>query len=246
MRLAGKVAIITGGSKGIGRETAILFAREGASVAVVDVDSAAGQETIEEIASFEGKAVFFLVDVAETEQVQHMVQETLEKFGRIDILINNAGITRDAFLTKMDLAAWTSVININLTGVFNYTQAVASTMIQQGSGSIINASSVVGVYGNVGQTNYSAAKAGVIGMTKSWARELGKKGIRVNAIAPGFIISDMTAKVPEKVLDIMKEKTPLGRLGTTRDVANAYLFLASEESGFINGAILSVDGGLVP
>ncbi len=245
MRLAGKVALITGGGKGIGRETALLFAREGANLVIADVDAAAGEATVADIIRLEREAIFCRVDVSDGAQVQAMVQSAVQRFGRIDVLLNNAGVTRDAFLAKMDEASWNTVININLTGVFNCTRAVAPIMIQQGSGSIVSASSVVGVYGNFGQTNYAASKAGVIGMTKSWAKELGKKGIRANAVAPGFILSDMTAKVPEKVLEMMKEKTPLGRLGAPLDVARAYLFLASDESGFINGAVLGVDGGLV-
>lgn len=245
MRLKDKVALITGGSKGIGRETALLFAREGAALVLADIDQISGDEVVAEITRLGGTAVFYRADVCDRTAVNSMVEDAVKHFGRIDILINNAGITRDSLLTKMDEAAWNTVININLTGVFTCTQAVAPIMMQQGSGSIISASSVVGVYGNIGQTNYAATKAGVIGMTKSWAKELGRKGIRVNAIAPGFIVSDMTGKVPEKVMSLMREKTPLGRLGTTTDVAKAYLFLASDESSFINGEILSVDGGLV-
>lgn len=245
MRLAGKVALITGGGKGIGRETALLFAWEGADLVIADVDTDAGEATVAEVIRLGREAIFCRVDVSDRAEVQAMVQTAVQRFGRVDVLLNNAGVTRDGFLTKMDEASWNTVININLTGVFNCTQAVVPVMMQQGSGSIISASSVVGVYGNLGQTNYAASKAGVIGMTKSWAKELGKKGIRANAVAPGFILSDMTSKVPEKVLEMMKEKTPLGRLGTPRDVAWAYLFLASDESSFINGAVLGVDGGLV-
>ncbi|KKM09059.1 3-oxoacyl-ACP synthase [Clostridiales bacterium PH28_bin88] len=245
MRLRDKVALITGGGKGIGRETALLFAREGAKLVIGDFDVQAGEQTVQDIRNLGADALFFKVDVTNRDYVQAMVDEAVRKFGRIDVLINNAGITQDAFLTKMTEKQWEAVINVNLTGVFNCTQAVVPLMVQQGSGSIINASSVVGVYGNVGQTNYAATKAGVIGMTKSWAKELGPTGIRTNAIAPGFIVTDMTAKVPEKVLNVMKERTPLGRLGTPQDVANAYLFLASEESSFINGVTIGVDGGLV-
>ncbi|MCL4515220.1 MAG: 3-oxoacyl-[acyl-carrier-protein] reductase [Firmicutes bacterium] len=245
MRLAGKVALITGGGKGIGRETALLFAREGANLVIADVDAAAGETTVAEVIRLGREAIFCRVDVSNRAEVQAMAQSAVQRFGRVDVLLNNSGVTRDGFLTRMDEASWNTVININLTGVFNCTQAVVPIMMQQGSGSIISASSVVGVYGNLGQTNYAASKAGVIGMTKSWAKELGKKGIRANAVAPGFILSDMTAKVPEKVLEMMKERTPLGRLGAPRDVAFAYLFLASDESSFINGAVLGVDGGLV-
>src|SRR5665648_153485 len=230
MELKDKVAVITGAGKGIGRETALLFAQKGAKVVVVDFDPQAGKDVVEEITTSGGEAIFCSVNVTDQAQVQEMVGRTLESFGRIDVLINNAGITQDGMLTKLSIEQWNAVIGVNLTGVFNCTQAVVPIMIQQGSGSIANASSVVGVYGNVGQTNYSASKAGVIGLTKSWAKELGKKGIRTNAVAPGFIVTDMTAKVPEKVLQLMKDKTPLGRLGTARDVALAYLFLASDTS----------------
>ncbi|MGI9952798.1 3-oxoacyl-ACP reductase FabG [Moorellaceae bacterium AZ2] len=245
MRVKDKVAIITGGARGIGKETALLFAREGAVVVICDFDAAAGEQTLTEIKSTGAQALFFKVDVTDRASVQSMVESTKEKFGRIDILINNAGITADAFLTKMTEEQWDKVIAVNLKGVFNCTQAVAPIMMEQGSGVILNASSVVGVYGNVGQTNYAATKAGVIGMTKTWAKELGKKGIRVNAVAPGFIITDMTAKVPEKVLELMQSRTPLGRLGLPKDVAAAYLFLASDEASYINGQVLGVDGGLM-
>ncbi|QGP91874.1 3-oxoacyl-[acyl-carrier-protein] reductase FabG [Neomoorella glycerini] len=245
MRIKDKVAIITGGARGIGKETALLFAREGAMVVIGDFDAAAGEQTLAELKSTGARALFFKVDVTDRASVQNMVDATKGEFGRIDILINNAGITADAFLTKMTEEQWDKVIAVNLKGVFNCTQAVVPIMMEQGSGVILNASSVVGVYGNVGQTNYAATKAGVIGMTKSWAKELGKKGIRVNAIAPGFIITDMTAKVPEKVLELMQSRTPLGRLGVPKDVAAAYLFLASDEASYINGQVLGVDGGLM-
>ncbi|MGB9903246.1 MAG: 3-oxoacyl-ACP reductase FabG [Desulfotomaculales bacterium] len=245
MRLQNKVAIITGGARGIGKETSFLFSREGAKVVVADFDREAGEAVAGEIRSRGGEAFFTPVNVAVWEEVRKMAGAALERFGRIDILVNNAGITRDAFLTKMEAGQWEQVISVNLTGVFNCTKAVAPVMIEQGYGRIINAASVVGIYGNIGQTNYAAAKAGVIGMTRTWARELGRKGITVNAVAPGFILTEMTARVPEKVLAMMKEKTPLGRLGTPLDVAYAYLFLASEEASYINGAVLSVDGGLV-
>ncbi|HHW03678.1 MAG TPA: 3-oxoacyl-ACP reductase FabG [Thermoanaerobacterales bacterium] len=245
MRLKDKVAIITGGAKGIGKETAFLFSKEGAKVIICDFDENIGKKTLEVLKAQNSEASFFKVDVTDRSNVQNMVNETKAKYGKIDILVNNAGITADAFLTNMTEEQWDKVINVNLKGVFNCTQAVAPIMIEQGYGVILSASSVVGIYGNIGQTNYAAAKAGVIGMTKSWARELGKRGVRVNAVAPGFIITDMTAKVPEKVLDLMKSKTPLGRLGSPEDVARAYLFLASDEASYINGQVLGVDGGLI-
>lgn len=245
MRLKDQVAIITGAARGIGRETALLFAWEGARVVVADFDEQAGRRTTEEINNGGGEAIYVPVDVADGGSVQKMVQQVLDKFGTVDILVNNAGITRDGFLVKMSEENFDLVMNVNLKGVFNCTRMVAPVMMEKGRGKIINTSSVVGIYGNIGQTNYSATKAGVIGMTKTWSRELGAKGINVNAVAPGFIETDMTSTVPDKVLQAVKQKTPLGRLGQPRDIANAYLFLASPEADFINGVILSVDGGLV-
>ena len=246
MRLKDKVALITGGSKGVGAATAKLFGREGAVVAVVDLDAEKGAKLCEEISAGGGAAAFFQADVADRIGVKAMVESVMARYNRIDILVNNAGILRDATLVKMTPEQWDTVIAVNLTGVFNCTQAIVPLMIQQGGGRILCASSVVGVYGNIGQTNYVASKAGVIGMVKVWAKELGRKGITVNAVTPGFIATDMTASLPPKVLDLMRDKTPLGRLGTPEDVAHAYLFLASDEASFITGAVLSVDGGLIP
>ncbi|RID83331.1 3-oxoacyl-ACP reductase FabG [Peribacillus asahii] len=243
MKLAGKVAIITGGARGIGKVTAKKFLEEGAKVVICDYDQAAGQATLADLGS--NDVSFFQVDVTNTAQVEAMVQSTIDTYGRIDILINNAGITNDGFLVKMSEEAWEKVLAVNLSGVFKCTKAVAPFMLDQKSGVILNASSVVGIYGNIGQSNYVATKAGVIGMTKGWAKEFGPKGIRVNAIAPGFIATDMVSTVPQKVIDTMKEKTPLKKLGTPEDIAEAYLFLASDAAGYINGTILSVDGGLV-
>ena len=244
MRLKDKVALITGAGRGIGREAALLFAQEGAKVAVCDVIDE-GQQVADEINSKGGEALFVKADVTDREQVRRMVETVKEGFGRIDILINNAGVLRDAQLLKLSEEDWDLVIDVNLKGVFNVAQAVAPVMIEQGKGKIVNVASVVALYGNFGQTNYVASKAGVIGLTKVWARELGRKGINVNVVAPGFIQTEMVAGVPEKILEMVRERTPLGRLGTPRDVANAYLFLASDEADFINGAVLSVDGGLV-
>jgi 3-oxoacyl-[acyl-carrier protein] reductase len=254
IHLKGRVAIITGGANGIGRQTALTFAEAGAAVAVWDVVEQAGQALVAEIDQAGGQAAFFKVNVVAQADVEAAVAETLARFGRIDILINNAGITRDAQLVrvkegeivgKMSEAEFDAVLAVNLKGVFNCTQAVAPVMIRQGYGRIVSAASVVALYGNFGQTNYVATKAGVIGMTKVWARELGKRGITANAIAPGFIATDMTRAMPEKVLAGMVEHTPVGRMGEPQDVANAYLFLASEAAGFVNGAVLTVDGGLV-
>ena len=245
MRLKEKVAIITGSAMGIGKEAALTFAQEGAKVTVCDVIEDAGQQTVKEIREKGGAGFFVMCDVTNRKNVQEMVNQVLTKFGQIDILVNNAGILQDATLLKMTEEQWDAVINVNLKGVFNCTQAVAKVMVDQGYGKIINTSSVVGLYGNFGQTNYVATKSGIIGMTKVWAKELGRKGINVNAVAPGFIATEMVKKMPEKILAMMKEKTPLGRLGEPRDVAYVYLFLASDEANFINGTVVSVDGGVI-
>ncbi len=245
MRVKDKVTIITGAGSGIGRGTALLFAGEGAKVVVADMNRKGGEETVNEIKQKGGEAFFAMLDVSNREQIKNVVDDTLDKYGKIDVLINNAGIIQDALVVKMTEEQWDRVISIDLKGPFNCIQAVVGSMIEKGGGEIINVSSIVGLYGNVGQTNYAAAKAGLIGMTKTLAKELGKKGIRVNAIAPGFIITPMTSTIPEKILEMMKEKTPLKRLGKPEDVANTLLFLASDEASFINGAIISVDGGLL-
>lgn len=245
MRLENKVAIITGGGSGIGREAALLFAKEGAKVVVADVNEKGGEETAAEIRKNGGDGFFAKLDVTNREQSKQVVKDSLGKYGRIDVLINNAGITQDALLSKMTEEQWERVIDVNLKGVFNCIQALVEVMVNQGSGAIINTSSIVGINGNIGQVNYAATKAGVIGVTKTLAKELGKKGIRVNAVAPGFIKTPMTSHVPDKILETMKEKTPLRMLGEARDVAYAYLYLASDEARFVNGAVLCVDGGLV-
>ena len=245
MKLENKVAIITGAGSGIGKETALLFAREGAKVVVADINEKSGGETLAEIKKNGGEGYFAKLDVSNRVEIKQVIKDAVEKYGKIDILINNAGIIQDALVLKMTEEQWDRVINVNLKGTFNCIQAVVEVMISQGNGVIINTSSIVGLNGNVGQVNYAAAKAGLIGMTKTLAKELGKKGIRVNAVAPGFIITPMTSNVPEKVLEAMKEKTPLRRLGKAEDIAYAYLYLASDEANFVNGAVLSVDGGLV-
>lgn len=244
-RLENKVAVITGGAQGIGKATVTKFLAEGATVVVWDVDEEKGNKFVAEALSQGYNAKFMKVNVAKIEEVESSVAQIILEFGKIDILVNNAGILRDATIMKMTAEQWQQVIDVNLTGVFNCTKAVAPKMIENQSGRIINATSVVGIYGNFGQTNYVATKSGVIGMTKVWARELGRKGINVNAIAPGFIATEMVASMPEKVVNMMKEKTPLGRLGTPEDIANAYCFLASDEASYINGTVLSVDGGVI-
>lgn len=245
MRLKNQVAIITGGAMGIGKATALTFAKNGAKVVICDLNEGEGQQTLEELRKINSECKFFKVDVTNRSEIDQMVSETVKSFGSIDVLVNNAGITQDGLLKKMTDDQWDKVVAVNLKGVFNCTQAVLPTMLEQKKGKVINTSSVVGLYGNIGQTNYVATKAGVIGLTKAWAKELGHKNINVNAVAPGFIVTDMTSSVPQKVLDIMTQRTPLGRLGKAEDVANAYLFLASSEADYVNGVVLSVDGGLI-
>lgn len=244
-RLENKIAIVTGGAQGIGKATVEKFLIEGATVLIWDVDDTKGNKFVNDLSAQGFKTKFMKVNVVKFDEVEKAVQEIINELGRIDILVNNAGILRDGTLVKMTTEQWQQVIDVNLTGVFNCTKAVAPFMIEKQFGRIINATSVVGLYGNFGQTNYVATKAGVIGMTKVWARELGRKGINVNAIAPGFIATEMVESMPEKVITMMKEKTPLGRLGKPEDIANAYCFLASEEASFINGTVLSVDGGVI-
>jgi 3-oxoacyl-[acyl-carrier protein] reductase len=251
MRLEDKVALITGGAAGIGKATAERFIQEGARVIICDVNVQGGQETAGELGEY---CLFFAVDISDRQAVQRWVDQVIAEFGRIDILVNNAGILRDATLVKvkngelvkqMAEEAFDSVISVNLKGVFNCTQAVAPHMIRQKAGSILNATSVVALDGNFGQTNYIAAKAGVVGMTKVWARELGRFNVRVNAVAPGLIMTEMLSTMPESKLAELKKHQPLGRVGKPEEVANAYLFLASDEASFISGTVLRVDGGLV-
>jgi len=251
MRLKDKVTIITGGAAGIGRATAQRFVQEGARVVICDLNEALGQEVVKTLGP---DASFAVVNVTDRAAVQTWVDGVMARWGRIDVLVNNAGILRDGQLVKfrdgalvgqMSEADFDQVIAVNLKGVFNCTQATAPHMIQGGGGVILNASSVVGLDGNFGQTNYVATKAGVIGMTRVWARELGRYNIRVNVVAPGFTATEMVRAMPEKILDNMRARTPLGRLGEPSDIANAYLFLASDEASFITGAVLRVDGGIV-
>ncbi|QOV11708.1 3-oxoacyl-ACP reductase FabG [Viridibacillus arvi] len=243
MRLEGKVAIVTGGANGIGYATVTRFLEEGASVVIADYAKEAGEEVVK---TLDPKRVQFIeVDVSNRESVKAMVQKTVDQFGRIDILINNAGITRDAMLTKMTETDFQEVLNVNLNGVFHCTQEVALHMVANQYGKIINTTSVSGVYGNVGQTNYAAAKAGIIGMTKSWAKELGRKGINVNAVAPGFTLTEMVKKMPKEIIEKMTATIPLQRMGKPEDIANAYLFLASEEASYVHGHVLHVDGAIM-
>ncbi len=243
--LQGRVALITGGGQGIGRAIALRFAQEGAKIVVVDIVDSTACAVADEIKAAGGEAIGVACDVVQRDQVAAAVKTALDAFGQIDILCNNAGITRDARLVKMTEEQFDTVIDINLKGVFNMTQAVAPHMVERNYGRIISTSSIVGLYGNFGQTNYVASKAGVIGMTRVWARELGPKGITANAVAPGFIATDMIKTVPQEVLDRFTSQTPVRRLGTPEDIAYGYVMLASEEASFINGIVLSVDGGLV-
>ena len=245
MRLKDKVAIVTGAGRGIGLVTAQTFAREGAKVALCDLDLPEVQAAAEEIRKSGGNAVAFQANTAKSPSVQELLSKVMAEYGRVDILVNNAGIIRDKQLLKMEEAEFDSVIEVNLKGVYLCTRHVAEVMAANGGGVILNASSVVALYGNFGQTNYVASKAGVIGMTKVWARELGRKGIRVNAVAPGFIETRMTEGIPDKVMEKLVEKVPLGRMGKPQDIANAYLWLASDESSYVTGHVLSVDGGAV-
>ncbi|MCC5922025.1 MAG: 3-oxoacyl-ACP reductase FabG [Cyclobacteriaceae bacterium] len=238
-RLSEKIAIITGGAQGIGKATAEKFIAEGAKVIIWDLVKEAGEKTAKELS-----IDFEQVDTTDSQAVKAAAKKAHTQYGRIDILINNAGITQDATLAKMTDEQWQRVLNVNLNGVFYCTQAVLPYMSEQQYGRIVNASSVVGIYGNFGQTNYVATKAGVIGMTKTWAKELGKKGITVNAVAPGFIATEMVKSIPQKVIDMLESKTPLGRMGKPEEIANAYAFLASDEASFISGTCLSVDGAV--
>ena len=251
MRLKDKVCLITGGAAGIGKATAIKFASEGAKVVLCDVDPEAGEALAKELGN---GSVFYKVDVTDRQAVQEWVDDVVDKFGQVDVLVNNAGITRDGLFVKykdgevvsqMSEDAFDLVIKVNLKGVFNCAQAVTPQMIKQGGGVILNASSIVGLYGNFGQTNYAATKFGVIGMTKTWSRELGRYNIRVNAVCPGFILTEMVQKMPEKILENLASKTPLGRMGKPEDVANLYCWLASDEAAYISGTAISIDGGMV-
>lgn len=239
--LKGKVAIITGAAGGIGKASALRFAEEGANIVVADF--ADGSGTVQEVEAKGVKAIYVKVDVTSEDDVKAMVAKAIEAFGKVDVLINNAGITKDAMMKKMTKDAWDAVIGVNLTGVFNCTSAVLPYMLEQKSGVVLTTSSIVGIYGNLGQTNYAASKWGVIGMTKSWAKEMAKNGLRFNCVAPGFIATEMVKKIPEQVLnEKIIIKIPQGRLGEPEEIAAAFAFLASDDAKFINGTVLSVDG----
>jgi 3-oxoacyl-[acyl-carrier protein] reductase len=241
--LTDKVSIITGAGQGIGRATALKFAAEGAKVAVCDINLASVEDTLAAIAAQGGAAAGWRIDVTDKESIARMVSGVMAKWGRIDTLVNNAGIVQDAQFKKMTDEQFERVIDVNLKGVYNCTKAVVDIMLEQNSGVILNASSIVGIYGNFGQTNYAATKFGVIGMVKTWARELGRKGIRANAICPGFIETPILSSIPDKVIRMMEDKVPLGRLGKPEEIANTYAWLASDEASYINGAVIEVSGG---
>jgi 3-oxoacyl-[acyl-carrier protein] reductase len=234
MRLKDKICLVTGAAQGIGAATVAKFAAEGATVIGCD----------RRAAPVPGAAAVHAVDVTRRDEVDALVAAVLAAHGRIDVLVNNAGITQDARLVKMTLAQFDAVIDVNLRGVFHLSQAVAPHMVERGAGVILNASSVVGLYGNYGQTNYAASKFGVIGFTKTWSRELGPKGVRVNAVAPGFVDTPILATVPDKVLEQMRSQVPLGRLAQPQEIASVYAFLASDEASYINGTVIEVSGGM--
>jgi 3-oxoacyl-[acyl-carrier protein] reductase len=240
MRLKDKVAIITGAAKGIGFATAKRFSQEGAKVMIADVNPEAVKAVVDLIPGSEA----YVMNVTDRASVEAAIDQIMQRHGHIDILINNAGITQDARLVKMTEAQFDSVIDVNLKGVFNCTQLVVPHMLEAGKGAVVNASSVVGIYGNFGQTNYSATKFGVIGFTKTWARELGSKGIRVNAVCPGFIATEMVKAMPENILKDIERRSWLGRLGAPEEMANVYLFLASDEASYVNGVALEASGGI--
>jgi len=244
MRLAGKVAIITGAGRGIGHATSLKFGHEGAKVVACDINADQAQQTAQDVIGAGGEALGCQIDVRDPPSIARMVNTVIKKYGRIDCLVNNAGIVQDATLKNMSEAQFDDVIEINLKGVYNCTKAVVDIMLEQQSGVILNASSIVGLYGNFGQTNYAASKFGVIGMVKTWARELGRKGIRANAVCPGFVLTPILEKIPEKVLRALEERVPLGRLARPEEIANTFAFLASDEASYINGAVIEVSGGL--
>jgi 3-oxoacyl-[acyl-carrier protein] reductase len=244
MRMHNKVAVITGAANGIGLATAVKFAAEGAVAVICDLDANQVEQAVAKVQASGGRAEGHIVDVTDRSTVDTMVGQVMSRHGRIDVLVNNAGITKDSRLTKMTEAQFDAVINVNLKGVFNCTQAVAGIMLAQGGGSIVNTSSVAGTYGNFGQGNYAASKAGVIGMTKTWARELGPGNVRVNAVIPGAVATHILDTIPEDVLAMIRQASWLKRIGKPEEIAAVYAFLASDESSYVNGATIEVSGGI--
>ncbi len=245
MRFKDKLTLVTGSARGIGREIALAFAKEGSDVVICDVNLEAALNTQKEIQAMGRQSLALAVDVTGLSQVEEMVNKILDKFKKIDILVNNAGITKDGLLLRMSEADWDSVIDVNLKGTFNCTRSVAKVMLKNRAGKIINIASIIGIIGNAGQVNYAASKAGVIALTKTTARELASRGICVNAIAPGFIKTEMTAKLPTEVQEKMLSQIPLARFGQPQDVADLCLFLASSDADYITGQVIVVDGGMV-
>jgi 3-oxoacyl-[acyl-carrier protein] reductase len=245
MLLEGKNALVTGAGQGIGKAISLTFAKEGANVAVCDMNEGPGLETVNEIRSLGRKAEFYKVDVSNSDDVKRVADNVLDNFSTIDILVNNAGITRDTLLIRMDEKDWDLVLSVNLRGTFSFTKAVARSMMKNRSGKIVNVASVIGVIGNAGQANYAASKAGVIAFTKSVAKELASRGITCNAVAPGFIKTAMTDKLPEEIKQAMLKQIPMAEFGTAQDVANAVLFLASDLARYVNGQVVQICGGLV-
>ena len=245
MVLKAKVAMVTGGARGIGKEIAMLFAKEGSDIAICDVNAEVLAVTQKEIEALGRQVVTGVVDVTKSDQVEAFTQKILDKFKKIDILVNNAGITRDALLVRMSEADWDLVLAVNLKGAFNCTKAVSKVMMKQRDGNIVNMASIIGIVGNAGQANYAASKGGLIALTKSIAKELASRNVRVNAIAPGFIQTEMTAKLPENIKSEMLKQIPMSKLGTPNDVANLALFLVSDDSSYITGQVITVDGGMV-
>lgn len=243
MRLQDKVSIITGSGRGIGRATALKFASEGARTVVCDLDRNSVDAVVAEIKALGGEAAGYVVDVTDRSSIDAMVAAVKAVYGRIDTLVNNAGVVQDARMVNMTDDQFDKVIDVNLKGTYNCAKSVIDTMLAQQSGVILNASSIVGIYGNFGQTNYAASKFGVIGMAKTWAREFGRKGIRANAVCPGFVETDIIKGIPDNVMQAMINKVPMGRLGKPEEIANTYAFLASDEASFINGAVIEVGGG---
>ena len=245
MRLKDKVALITGGARGIGQAIAMAFAKEGADIVVADVNLEIAQKTASEIENLGRKALALEMDVTNYDKVEEGINKILDKMGKVDILVNNAGITKDNLLLRMSSGDWDAVINVNLKGTFNCIKAVSRPMIKQRSGRIISIASIIGLMGNPGQANYAASKAGIIALTKTVAKELASRNVNANAVAPGFIQTEMTAKLPEDIKKKMLEAIPLAKLGTPQDVANTCLFLASDESSYITGQVITIDGGMV-
>ncbi len=245
MKLTAKVALITGGARGIGQAIALTFAKAGANIVVADVNLEIAQKTALEIENLGVKALALEMDVTNYEKVEDGVNKILDKMGKVDILVNNAGITKDNLIMRMSPADWDAVINVNLKGTFNCIKAVSRPMVKQRSGRIISIASIIGLMGNPGQANYAASKAGIIALTKTVAKELASRNINANAVAPGFIQTEMTAKLPEDIKQKMLEAIPLAKLGTPQDVANLCLFLAADESSYITGQVVTIDGGMV-